>query len=297
MKAFTKILVPVDFSKYADAAIDTAIDIAARYDASITLMNVFEPVALAFPEDQSFYAGAITSDVMADLRKALEKKKDAAIAKGAKRLSFELGHGNPAAVIRSFATDGNYDLIVVGTLGRTGLAHFLLGSVAERVVRTAPCPVLTVHESGRPFTKILVPTDFSPASDTALDAAIDLAGRWQASITLVNVFEPMAYTYPTGTGIYMSLPVDHVIKDQLEALERQKRNALAKGAKQVEIAQRTGHPATEITDLARDGSFDLIAMSTHGRSGLSRMFLGAIAERVVRTAPCPVLTFREATTP
>jgi nucleotide-binding universal stress UspA family protein len=292
MKSLNKILVPVDFSKHADAAIDAAMEIAARYDASITLLNVFEPVALAFPEEQNFYAGTITADLMADRRKALEKKKDAVLAKGAKRVTVEQVQGNPAAAIKDFAADGNYDLIVMGTLGRTGVAHFFLGSVAERVVRTAACAVLTVHEHSKPFSKILVPTDFSPDSDAALDAATDLAARWQASITLVNVFQPIAHTYPTGSGIFTSLPVDHVIKDQLEALERLRQSALAKGAKQVEIVQRTGHPATEIHDLARDGGFDLIAMSTHGRSAMSRMFLGAVAERVVRTAPCPVLTLR-----
>lgn len=292
MKAIHKILVPVDFSKYADAAIDTAIEIAARYDASITLMNVFEPVALAFPEDQSFYAGAITSDVMADLRNALAKKRDAAMAKGAKNVSVELGRGNPAAAIKDFADAGEYGLIVMGTLGRTGLAHFFLGSVAERVVRTAPCPVLTVHERVKSFSKILVPTDFSPDAQAALDAAIDVAARWQASITLLNVFQPVAYTYPTAGGVFASLPIDHVLKDQLEGLDRLQRSAVAKGAKQVEIAQRTGHPATEICALALDGSFDLIAMGTHGRSGISRMLIGSVAERVVRTAPCAVLSIR-----
>lgn len=292
MKTVQKILVPVDFSKHADAAIDTAVDIASRYDASITLINVYEPIALAFPEDQTFYAGQITAEVMEDLRKALEKKKDAAVAKGAKRVDVEQGSGNAAAAIKDFADAGKYDLIVMGTLGRTGLAHFLLGSVAERVVRTARCTVLTVHERSKPWSKILVPTDFSTDADMALDAAIELATRWQASITLLNVFQPMAYTYPTGTGIYTSLPIDHVIKDQLEGLVRLQQRTLAKGVKQVEIEQRTGHPATEVCNLARDGGFDLIAMGTHGRSGISRVLAGSVAERVVRMAPCPVLTTR-----
>jgi len=295
MKSFSKILVPVDFSANADAAIYTAIELASSCDAIITLMHVFEPVALAFPADPSFYAGAITADVTEDLRKALEKKKDAALSKGAKHVTVEQGRGNPAAAIKDLAEGGGYDLIVMGTLGRTGLAHFFLGSVAERVVRTASCAVLTVHEHSKPFTKVLVPTDFSPESDAALDAAIDLAARWQASITLVNVFEPIAYKYPTGTGIYASLPIDHVLKDQREALDNLQRSALAKGAKQVEVMQRTGHPATEICTLARDGGFDLIAMGTHGRSGVSRMFIGSVAERVVRMAPCPVLTIRPRT--
>lgn len=296
MNPFDKILVPVDFSKHSDAAIDTAMDVAARYDSSIVLMNVLEPLALAFPEDQGWSSGsAVMEEIKADLLKALEQKRDAALARGAKRVTIEQRHGNPAASIKAFADAGNFDLIVMGTLGRTGIAHFFLGSVAERVVRTASCAVLTVHEHSRPFSKILVPTDFSADADAALDAAIDVAARWQASITLVNVFQPMAYTYPTGTGIYTNLPIEHVIKDQLETLEKLQKGAIAKGAKHVEIAHRTGHPATEVCNLARDGGFDLIAMGTHGRSGLSRVFLGAVAERVVRTAPCPVLTIRPRT--
>jgi len=294
MKAFSKILVPVDFSKHADAAIDTAIEMASHSDASITLLNVVEPVALVFPDDPSFYPGPIVADMMEELRKALEKKKEAALEKGAKRVSIEQSLGYPAAAIKEVAEGGGYDLIVMGTLGRTGLAHFFLGSVAERVVRTASCAVLTVHEGCKPFSKILVPTDFSAGSDAALDAAIDLAVRRQASITLVNVYQPIGYAFPTGSGIYTSLPLDHVIRDQLEALDKLQQGALAKGAKQVEIAPRTGHPPTEIRDLARAGGFDLIVMGTHGRSGMSHMLIGSVAERVVRTAPCPVLTIREA---
>jgi nucleotide-binding universal stress UspA family protein len=85
-----------------------------------------------------------------------------------------------------------------------------------------------------------------------------------------------------------------VLKGQLLALDKLRHSALAKGAKQVEIVQRTGHPPTEIRDLARAGDFDLIAIGTHGRTGLSRMLIGSVAERVARIAPCAVLTIHEA---
>lgn len=293
MNTFSKILVPVDFSKHTDAAIDTAVGIASRYGAAITLLNIFEPMALALPEARSIGAGATSMvDLMEDVRAALEKKRAAALVKGAKDVAVQVERGNPAVVIKDVADAGRYDLIVMRTIGRTGVAHFLIGSVAERVVRTASCAVLTVHEHSRPFAKILVPTDFSTHSDKALDAAVELATRWHASITLVSVFEPIAHKYPTGSGIYASFPVDHLLKDQLEALDALQQRALRIGAERVELVQRIGHPATEIVNLARDGGFDLIAMATHGRTGMSRLLIGAVAERVVRTAPCPVLTMR-----
>jgi nucleotide-binding universal stress UspA family protein len=293
MNALNKILVPVDFSKHTDAAIETAIELASLYDASITLLNVFEPAPLVFPDDASFYAGSLATEAMGDLRKLLDKKKDEALAKGAKRVRVEQHRGNPVAAIQDVAEVGRYDLIVIGTLGRTGLARLLLGSVAERVVRSASCAVLTVHERAKSFAKILVPTDFSAGAEAALATAIDLAVRSQASITLVNVYQPIGYAFPTGSGVYTSLPLDHVFRDQLEALEALQQRVVAKGVKQVEVAGRTGHPPTEIRDLARAGSFDLIAMGTHGRSGMAHMLIGSVAERVVRTAPCPVLTIRE----
>lgn len=144
----------------------------------------------------------------------------------------------------------------------------------------------------KPYTKILVPTDFSSHADEALDTAIDLAGRYGASITLVHAFEPVIYAFPESSGIYQSLQLSDAIGDIDKELEKRKDSALARGAKAVDVQQLRGYPPTEITDLASSRGYDLIVMGTHGRRGFSHLLMGSVAERVVRLAQCPVLTVR-----
>lgn len=145
MAPFKKILVPVDFSPHADAALATALDVAKHYDASITLVHVFEPVSLAMPEGSGFYASGQISDAMRETEKALTRAREDASARAGKPVEAVQRTGSPPHEIVDFARSRSFDLIVVGTHGRTGLAHMLIGSVAERVVRAATCAVLTVH--------------------------------------------------------------------------------------------------------------------------------------------------------
>lgn len=146
----------------------------------------------------------------------------------------------------------------------------------------------------KPYAKILVPTDFSECATEAVRAAVDLAGRYGASITLVHVFEPLVYPFPEATGFSTILNLADVIEDIDELLEKNKRIAIEAGAKDVTAAQLQGHPPSEIADYAKEGGFDLIVMGTHGRRGLSHLMIGSVAERVVRFASCPVLTVRKA---
>lgn len=145
MAPFKKILVPIDFSPHSDAAIDAALSLAKHYDASLTLVHVFEPIALAMPEGSGFYASAQLADAAREIDKTLNQKRDAVSAKAGKAVEALQRSGSPPREIVDFAKSHSFDLIVVGTHGRTGVAHMLIGSVAERVVRSAPCAVLTVH--------------------------------------------------------------------------------------------------------------------------------------------------------
>ena len=145
------------------------------------------------------------------------------------------------------------------------------------------------------IARIMVPTDFSAASDAALEYARSLAGQMGASIDLVHVFEdPFTSGAFVGDGTIM-MPVDlrqaleQSARDQLASRHAAHVSTLAGSSSLLLI----GSPARRIVEHAGDTGVDLIVMGTHGRTGLGHLLLGSVAERVVRTAKCPVLTTRE----
>jgi nucleotide-binding universal stress UspA family protein len=147
MKPFSKILVPVDFSNHSAEAVRYAADLSRRYEASVTLAHIYQPVAYALPEGYVLYTVAQLASMMSEFEKQLEAAKAHAQAAGALSVDTKVLQGVVSSEIVSFAERSDHDLIVMGTHGRTGLKHALLGSVAEKVVRKAPCPVLTVRST------------------------------------------------------------------------------------------------------------------------------------------------------
>jgi nucleotide-binding universal stress UspA family protein len=151
MTPIKKILVPTDFSVHSAEATAWAADLARRYDASVTLIHVYQPVSMALPEGYVLMSANALADLLSELDGALAKAKEDMAA--TERITPEtmLLQGVPFAEIVQFAREGSYDLVVMGTHGRTGLRHALLGSVAEKVVRKAHCPVLTIRIPGHTF--------------------------------------------------------------------------------------------------------------------------------------------------
>jgi universal stress protein A len=145
VKLFKKILVPIDFSVHSDLAVEVAADLSRHYLASVTLAHVYAPTATALPGGFMFLPEPAVDKLFADLQKGLDDKQREAEAAGALNVHTQLETGLPASGVCDLAQAGNFDLIVMGTHGRTGLSHALLGSVAERVARLAHCPVLTVR--------------------------------------------------------------------------------------------------------------------------------------------------------
>lgn len=209
--------------------------------------------------------------------------------------------GIPSQKITAIARDNGDDLVVVGTHGRTGLEHVLLGRTAERVIRGAPCPVLAVrgrkpgsaqvpdHSSPIAVRRMLVPIDFSDCSLDALEYAVQVAKHVNAAITILHVMEPVAY----GLDFTLSHPSELEAKrarlgDRLRDLVQ----AAAGWGLQADEALRGGLPADSILDYARSRAVDLIVMGTHGRRGISHLVNGSVTEGVLRRADCPVLTVR-----
>lgn len=144
VRLFTKILVPVDFSEHSARAVQCAADLSKTYDAPIVLLHAYQTLNYALPEGYVFFSAEQLAELTRALDKQVEKTKALAEEAGAVSVETKVVMGAAFSEILRVAEDEHFDLIVMGTHGRTGLSHTFLGSVAERVVRQAPCPVLTV---------------------------------------------------------------------------------------------------------------------------------------------------------
>ena len=143
MKPIHKILVPTDFSSHSAHALTYAADLAQRYEAVVTLAHVYPVVNYAAAEGFALYTPEQLVELLSKLGEQLKAAENQARALGLARIDSSLLQGDAYKEILSMAA--SYDLIVMGTHGRTGFKHALMGSVAEKLVRTAPCPVLTVR--------------------------------------------------------------------------------------------------------------------------------------------------------
>jgi nucleotide-binding universal stress UspA family protein len=280
-----RIVCPTDFSAASARAYEHALVLATWYRASLTVLHVLPvpvvaPPALPLVRSGMLIDGSMRDAVQADLSSLVEPARRAGL-----HVAGELGDGNPATEAVRVAQEVHADLIVMGTHGRTGLQRWVLGSVAESVLRRAPCPVLTVppRAGGRPdpvfFKRILCATDFSPASEAAVSYATALAAEADGSLLLVHVLDR------PGAG---RLDLEGAALAQL-------RRAVPPDARewcQVRETVVRGGPAAEVLRLAAEHEVGLIVTGVHGRSVLELMAFGSVTHQVVREAACPVLTVR-----
>ncbi len=140
-----KILCPIDFSEPAGAAMKVAVELARHFDAELTLFHSYQLPGYTLPEGSVVASPKMLQDLADQAETHLAEWRRLAQAQGAAHVLTAKGIGDPALEVVETAREGGYDLIVLGTHGRTGIRHALLGSITERVVRHARCPVLTVH--------------------------------------------------------------------------------------------------------------------------------------------------------
>ncbi|MCX5745169.1 MAG: universal stress protein [Proteobacteria bacterium] len=284
-----KILCATDFSTGSKAALGTAVMLAKQADCELVIVHAWEVV----------YAGiyAVPTDlgqqVLESAQVALAAAEREAVALGATRVTSQLVNGSAWRVIVDLvAEDPAFDLILIGTAGRSGLPRVLLGSVAERVVRHAPCSVLVVRPDyvARPFTHLLCPIDFSELSRAAVELAMELATTPRAEITLAHMIEGMDDIGEPGAQ-----PVAWDAETRVEDELARWRARIEENARHVHVKCRSrfGRAGAGLLRLLdEDASFDIVVVGTHGRTGLRRLFLGSVAEKLVRHAPCPVLVAR-----
>ena len=285
-----KILAATDFSETAERAGDFARELSRRFQSQLHLLHVI--VILEDPHIEEAHKHRLDELVASGddaRRKDLESGSEDQPGIG---ITPHLVRGlAPAEVIVETASNLGCELIVMGTHGRRGLSHLLLGSVAERVVRTSAVPVLTVRGNvdtnleGVP--QILVPHDFSEASAAAVRRAAAWAKTLGAEITLLHVVEPVVYP-----EFYS---VDVLSDDLMERLVERSERALGAAADDIlgdvkaRSAVEVGRAASTIVDYADPERFDLVIMATRGLSGLEHVLLGSVAESVLRRCRVPML--------
>lgn len=299
-----RVLCPIDFSDCSRRALDHAVAIANWYDSTITLVYVSPIVPLAAYAPGS---GVVPSaNLMPEEREALlTSMKQFAVAQGGSETRFDyiLGEGGTAAQILNAADTLASDLVVIGTHGRSGFERLMLGSVTEKVLRKATCPVLSVppHSTDAvpapPFFRhILCAVDFSECSIHALEYAISLAQESGGSLTVLHVID-VGPEIPDIHGLMIGgVPNVREFIAQLEEKARARLKDLVPDSVRttcdVEVMVVPGRSHREVLRVAEDQSSDLIVLGVHGRGPVDRLFFGSTAQQVVRGATCPVLTLR-----
>jgi nucleotide-binding universal stress UspA family protein len=297
MFSLHRILVPTDFSPCAEQALVHAAFLARGYDAALTIAHII-PVAPGYPmagvkEEETEHAGDVRNRLY-DLAK--EHDLDDLDVD----LRVERGRDGVGAGVLAAAEEADADLITLGTHGRQGVRRLFLGSEAEEVIRGADRPVLAVRQQEAAvepsaIARLLVPVDLSEHSTQALNHAVELARRYDADLHLLHIVQPGPnYDLP---GVYQgALPPQTDIIDALtenahteldELIER-----AAFPAERMHKDIRHGNPAAEILDAAEEEAVDMIALASHGRSGVERFLMGSVAEKVIRAAPVPVFVVK-----
>jgi len=292
------ILVALDGSELAEQAIPITCAIATGAGAEVVLATAIVPhdgwtngpVVRRWKQE-----GQVAATAYLKLRRQQLRKRDIRVR------GVRVEWGRPHVVIGAIADEEGADLIAMTTHGRSGFARWVMGSVADKVLRTSRKPVLLVHSQDEAQTpevreiqikRILVPLDGSPLAESALPFVEDLAVSLHASLVLQDVVVPT----PELSAAF--LPYSTSILNELQAGAKKYVDGVAKRiAKQgvrVETNVAVGQAAETILDAAKQTGADLIALSTHGRSGPVRWIMGSVADAVIRHSdrPCLVIPAR-----
>lgn len=269
---YDRILAPTDGSRIAERAGEHACELARRFGADLSVATVLE------------------DDDRERAERAVDAVAEHATERGVDAMTEILDReASVAETVIEYATDHDVDCIVMGTQGRSGLDRFLLGSVAEELLRESPLPVVTVTEGADPrpdLERVLVATDGSDSATAATDHAIELATEAGATLHVVHVTDALLAGERETVEV---APGEEIGTDAIDdVLER----AQGTDLETIHTAVVPGRTHQAILAYATEHDVDAIVMGTHGRTGLGRYLLGSTTERVVRFATVPVTGVR-----
>ena len=300
-----RVLYPTDLSDASSHAAEWAVAVANYYKANIAALHVLDPIVMAV-------AGpALSSDgvplQVSDIERPNQWIGTLFTMAAASGLGVDIlvDVGEAPSRILDRAATLPADLIVMGTHGTRGFQHLVLGSVTEKVLRKACCPVLTVPPHAQatshlPFRRVLCAVDFSETSLAAVQFATSLVQESDAGLTLLHVLE-WPWEEPPQPRI------EELPREQGFALAEFRRYCEERAQKRLESLVpdslrvshpplgrlRSGKPYVQILQAAAEASTDLIVIGVHGRNPLDMALFGSTTNQVVRRATCPVLTLRQ----
>jgi nucleotide-binding universal stress UspA family protein len=296
-----KILLPVDFSECSEMALRQCVRLVRQLSATVEVLHVWEPVMLAAPE-AVLLAPETAATLEQDAAKSSREKLDQVLrdlrSEGVTATGNSQQGALPSRVIVEFARTRGSDLIVMGTHGRRGFERALLGSVVERVLRQAPCPVLSVGPASagaelRELQRILVPVDFSENSAHALRFALHFSRRLGAEVEVAHVWDR-----PSWFDNQMTIMCDGdnrklgdvIHENTTRDLELFVRESTPTMFSPPPSRLLSGSPAKELLVEIEGGRYDLVVLGTQGRGGIGHLLLGSMAEKLVRLSSKPVIT-------
>lgn len=296
-----QVICATDFSEIANRSLSFGIPLAQHFQASLCACHVlFIPRSATMFGDVPLYTDSRREQLKNDAQIQLRKLTDGLPVP----CEAVVAEGNVADEIARLAEDRNAGLVIVATHGASGVKRLVLGSVTERLIRIASCPLLvltaTAQEApaGEPperlFRRILVGSDFSPDADLAVAYGFQLAQEFQSEIHLVHVIEPTGY----GGDL-----IEKALGENLRDLMRRRaRDRLAERvpdgaadwcAPRTALVEGRAHQA--LTAYAKGHQIDLMVLGVRGMNLLESLLVGSTTDRAIRSATCPVLTVRSAT--
>lgn len=276
------ILIPTDFSEQANNALEVAYEIAKKSNAAIKLLNIIEaPGGGSFNTMGEIATGDPMNNIyIIEMMKRVKERMEGIVRDpryNGVQITYDVSIGSPFTTISNGIAEFNIDLVVMGSKGSSGLEETLIGSNTEKVVRRANCPVLTVKNKVdiTQLKDIVFASDFKPKGDNVIQALKEFQGLFNARIHLLKVNTPNSFSS------------DRELRPRMLAFAEQH------GLKDATI-NIYNHEDEEdgIIYFAEDIKADLIALGTHGRSGLMHLLSGSIAEDVVNHSKRPVWTYR-----
>ncbi len=300
MLAIRRILFPTDFSECAEGAFAHAAALASQYGAELHVLHVvIWPVMIPSYGLDTLYPAFDDGRLVEQLKGAAEEQIQSylgsPLTKGVRVFTEQVSGDAAAPAILAYADERDIDLIVMGTHGRRGIRKWMMGSVVQEVVRRSECPVFTVtaraaEETVPTVRRILAPVDFSEQAEPLVSYAKMLAEGYGAELDLLHVVAHV--NLPLVYGVEAVYPgVDELMNRSTAAIRNLAETA---GGPDVPIRVHvvSGDPAQQILEFAESHDTGLIIIATHGFTGVERLLLGSVAEKVVRAASHPVFTVK-----